>query len=358
MSQIQSPFKFLDAYTKEDKKVFFGRDREISQLYQLVLSSPLVLVYGLSGIGKTSLINCGLENKFEPSDWLPLFIRKDDDIIESINEQIQLNSLSLIPNLSINEEGDEVPFPVIDKLRILYKDHFKPIYLIFDQFEEVFILGKEQERLEFFQLLKELLESDLQGRVIISMREEYIARLSPYEELVPALFENRMRVEAMSREQIKEVIEKSCKEYEIEIQNSNQTVKEIITNLSPSGELIELSYLQIYLDRLYKESVEIKGQPLIDLPLLESVGDLKRILSDFLNSQLSRLESKLEDFGVHDKGVPQEILFELITEDKTKRRVETDWVINRITDAYSVSKENIEFCIEELKKARIIKEVS
>ncbi|MDW3647820.1 MAG: AAA family ATPase [Bacteroidia bacterium] len=358
MNQIQSPFKFLDAYTKDDKNVFFGRDKEISQLYQLVLSSPLVLVYGFSGIGKTSLIRCGLENKFEPSDWLPLFIRKDDDIIESISEQIQENSLSAIPNLSINEEGDEVVFPIIDKLRILYKDHFKPVYLIFDQFEELFILGKEQERLEFFRLLKEILESDLQVRMIISMREEYIARLSTYEDLVPALFENRMRVEAMSREQVKVVIEKSCQEYGIEIEDGDNTLKKMIDNLSESSGLIELSYLQIYLDRLYKESVKLGEERMINEDLLTSVGSLRGILSDFLNQQLTDLERDLEKKGVKDKGVPQEILFELITQDQTKRRMEADVVINRITNSYAVSKENIEYCIEELKRARIIKEVS
>jgi len=29
---LQSPFKFLDSYTREDRKIFFGRDREITEL--------------------------------------------------------------------------------------------------------------------------------------------------------------------------------------------------------------------------------------------------------------------------------------------------------------------------------------
>ena len=31
---MKSPFKFLDSFTKEDKEIFFGRDKETEELYQ------------------------------------------------------------------------------------------------------------------------------------------------------------------------------------------------------------------------------------------------------------------------------------------------------------------------------------
>jgi hypothetical protein len=36
---MNSPFKFLDSYTKEDRDIFFGRDREIEELYQRIFES-------------------------------------------------------------------------------------------------------------------------------------------------------------------------------------------------------------------------------------------------------------------------------------------------------------------------------
>jgi hypothetical protein len=30
---MKSPFKFLDSYTKDDREIFFGRDRAIEELY-------------------------------------------------------------------------------------------------------------------------------------------------------------------------------------------------------------------------------------------------------------------------------------------------------------------------------------
>ncbi|MCD6565185.1 MAG: ATP-binding protein, partial [Bacteroidales bacterium] len=90
----KSPFKFLDSYTKEDKDIFFGRDREIEEMYQKVFESKMLLVYGISGTGKTSLINCGLANKFEDSDWLPVSIRRGKNIIASLVQGLGKVALS------------------------------------------------------------------------------------------------------------------------------------------------------------------------------------------------------------------------------------------------------------------------
>ena len=76
----RSPFKFLDSYTKNDKEIFFGREHETEELYQKVFESKILLVYGITGTGKTSLINCGLANKFNDSDWLPVTVRRRNDI--------------------------------------------------------------------------------------------------------------------------------------------------------------------------------------------------------------------------------------------------------------------------------------
>ena len=103
-----SPFKFLDSYTKEDKSIFFGRDKEIEELYQKVFESKILLVYGISGTGKTSLINCGLANKFAESDWLPINIRRGKDINESLANELAKHTLttnshsSPLPPISAN----------------------------------------------------------------------------------------------------------------------------------------------------------------------------------------------------------------------------------------------------------------
>ena len=67
---MKSPFKFLDAYTLKDKEVFFGREEEVANLYQMVNKNRLILVYGQSGTGKTSLVQCGLAGEFDVAQAL------------------------------------------------------------------------------------------------------------------------------------------------------------------------------------------------------------------------------------------------------------------------------------------------
>ena len=44
----KSPFKFLDSYSKDDRNIFFGRDKEIEELYSRVFESKILVVYGTS----------------------------------------------------------------------------------------------------------------------------------------------------------------------------------------------------------------------------------------------------------------------------------------------------------------------
>ena len=89
MSKTTSPFKFLDAYRKEDGEIFFGRDAEIEQLYQLIFQSNITLVYGQSGTGKTSLVQCGLANRLSASDWFNIYIRRNEDINASLTRKLE-----------------------------------------------------------------------------------------------------------------------------------------------------------------------------------------------------------------------------------------------------------------------------
>src|SRR5690606_35682422 len=143
--------KFLDAYERKDRAVFFGREAEIENLFELVRLSKLVLVYGLSGTGKTSLIRCGLANKFSENQWQPVFVRRGNHLVDSI-----YTSLSEVLGEPIDRS-----LPLPDAIGTLYQRSFVPIYLIFDQFEELFVLGSETEQKNFFKILSELFHSKI-----------------------------------------------------------------------------------------------------------------------------------------------------------------------------------------------------
>ena len=51
----KSPHQFLDAFSKEDKDLFFGRETEVNQIYDLTFDTKLIVFFGGSGTGKTSI---------------------------------------------------------------------------------------------------------------------------------------------------------------------------------------------------------------------------------------------------------------------------------------------------------------
>jgi HEAT repeat protein len=55
------PFRPLRPYTEADRGLFFGRDREVGELVELLTGDrPSALLLGESGVGKTSLLRAGL----------------------------------------------------------------------------------------------------------------------------------------------------------------------------------------------------------------------------------------------------------------------------------------------------------
>jgi WD40 repeat protein len=237
---MKSPFKFLDSYTLEDRNIFFGRDQEITDLYRRVFESKMLLVYGVSGTGKSSLINCGLASRFDDSDWLPVNVRRGSNIIESLNDAFNKQAISpLRKNISVSE-----------KLQSIYLDHFKPVYLIFDQFEELFIFGSQEEKTEFRKLIKEVIKSETQCRVLFIIREEFLAGITEFEYDLPEIFSNRFRVEKMKRANAISAIEGPCKVHKIDTEPGFS--EELIDKLCPAGNDIELTFLQIYLDRILR----------------------------------------------------------------------------------------------------------
>ena len=61
-----------------EQQLFFGRDREVRELLHQILSTQLLVVYGKSGRGKTSLLQAGIFPRLRQRDFLPLTIRLND----------------------------------------------------------------------------------------------------------------------------------------------------------------------------------------------------------------------------------------------------------------------------------------
>ncbi|MFH0841181.1 MAG: AAA family ATPase [Bacteroidota bacterium] len=323
---MKSPFKFLDSYTPEDRSVFFGRNQEITDLYRRVFESKMLLVYGISGTGKSSLVNCGLASRFDESDWLPVNVRRGNNIGDSLNDAFSKQALT---PLKKNQTTSE-------KLQSIYLDHFKPVYLLFDQFEELFIFGSQEEKKEFISTVKELTESETQCRIIFIIREEFLAGMTEFEEKLPDIFTNRFRVEKMKRTNAISAVEGPCRVYGIETEQGFS--EELIDKLCPAGNEIELTYLQIYLDRIFRIAVSEEPATSNQEPaprntqlatrnikfskdLLTQAGSVSDLLGQFLDEQIREFE---------DPETSMSILKSFVSVQGTKKQMSENDIFNSV----------------------------
>ncbi|MEM7372335.1 MAG: AAA family ATPase [Bacteroidota bacterium] len=361
---MPSPFKFLDAYTREDRDQFFGREEETAQLFELVNENRLVLLYGPSGTGKTSLIQCGLGNRFEATDWLPLFVRRGAHLPSSL-QRILLEHWDeeLTDNFWLLDEN---PLPSI--IEDLFAEYLRPIYLIFDQLEEIFILGDEEEQRIFTETMANIYQAKLPCRLVFILREEYLAHLYDFEQRIPTLFKRRLRVEAMSGQQAEEVVRMSCNRFNIRLQDPDNNPAQIISKVAAGRSGVPLPYLQVYMDRLYREDfartypkTKETGDPSssTDWPSLEfttaeieEFGEIGDVLKAFLQEQTQQIQKDLsEQFPDFSERAVRRVLSAFATLLGTKiPRLRAELQVPPLPDSH------VDAILDRLQQARILRE--
>ncbi len=339
----QSPFKFLDSYTEQDREIFFGRDQEIEEVYKKVFQGQTLFIYGESGTGKSSLISCGLANRFKKSDWLPVHVRRGENINESLTREIKKTGLT---DISLNGDSRNNLFKLT---RSLYLDFFKPIYFIFDQFEELYLLGDKEEWEEFVGGIKALSEKELNVHFIFIIRSEYLHFLSEFEYELPEIFNNKIRVEKITRTKARECIEGPCNVFDIELEKD--FTDQLFDKLSPDSIEVELTYLQVYLDRVYKlaSSKAEDDKVVFSNSLLEDIGLVSDVLSDFLDEQIEEMPNQESALNT---------LKAFVTVDGTKKQVNTEEVVSFAQSiGKSLNEVQAQQVINELLERRILKEI-
>ncbi|MEO6038789.1 MAG: AAA family ATPase, partial [Saprospiraceae bacterium] len=327
-----SPFKLLNPYEKGDVSIYFGRENETRQLAEALMRSKFMLLYGASGTGKTSLIQCGLQGMFSPRDWLPIFVRRGTNFIESLRDSVLEQYRS---RYRLRYPGKEPVLPqgqtLREAIKLLFNIAYVPVYLILDQFEEIFTLGDEAEQQAFFQALAELrlFEEDLFCKLLIVTREEYIAHFYRHEKELPFLFEYRFRVEKMRREQLLQVVEGTLEApypgYPA-FRTDEGAPSQILDNLTDERGEIDLTTLQVYLDRLYQEDLERVAGTNRDHVVFDTalVGEnkLQNVLSDFLDRQVALVNTRLFPYRSGEgqgNNAALQVLFKLVTGQGTKQ---------------------------------------
>lgn len=149
-------------FTADDRNLFFGRDEDIEKLSQFSSLERLTVLYGKSGLGKTSLLNAGVaprlceQENYEAIDvrfgsYLPENDISPTDILrQKISERISFDNflwkkvlkLPDLKNISSAPEKSKSTIPndlwyYFKSLQIQHNEK-EAFLIVFDQFEELF----------------------------------------------------------------------------------------------------------------------------------------------------------------------------------------------------------------------------
>ncbi|WP_298715681.1 ATP-binding protein [Chitinophaga sp.] len=350
-SILHSPFKFLDPYDRNDLSIFFGRDEEVETLYQHIHKNRLVLVYGTSGTGKTSIVQCGLMNRMYDTDWYPLFVRRGDHLVDSLHEATAMAADPKAGNgttatalsggtqykqapqvLRARNVTSDAPGKIYESLKAINVRYLRPVYLIFDQFEELLIMGSDDEKKTIIEIIDHILsDPELQFcNLLFIMREEFFAGLSQFEKEIPDFCDRRLRIEPMNHRNVEEVIKKSCAKFNIRLEKEVENAKEIIAVLSEK-QVVSLPYLQIYLDQLWR-TVYMNTPDKVEPPdsiwpilhvnstVIKKFGSLQDVLDRFMHERIHVIQEELQFPEIEDDFVAN-VLDAFVTNEGTKRPI-------------------------------------
>ena len=73
----QHPWLGLASFTEETRQYFHGREEEVAELGRRVQRKLLTILFGQSGLGKTSILRAGIVPRLRPEGYCPVYVRID-----------------------------------------------------------------------------------------------------------------------------------------------------------------------------------------------------------------------------------------------------------------------------------------
>ena len=229
------PWLGLASFDEDTRSWFHGREDEVAELARRVQRKLLTVLFGQSGLGKTSILRAGVVPLLRQAAMCPVYLRIDyaggAPLPREQVKQAIVQAASAAGNWA--RSGTALPGESLweflhhrdDMLRDAHGQVLTPL-LVFDQFEEVFTLaqGDADGRARASAFLDELadlvenrppraLEERIDAdegvaerfdfarsdyRVLIALREDYLAHLEALKQRMPAITQNRMRLARMN----------------------------------------------------------------------------------------------------------------------------------------------------------------
>jgi WD40 repeat protein len=318
-----SPYLGLRSFAEADRELFHGREAETDELFHLVQRETLSVVFGMSGLGKSSLLRAGLFPRLRAANLFPIAVRLTygaSDLVAQIRTAIAREIA----------ERDVDASPPPDEQTLWEYFHRTPFWsarnrplvpvIVLDQFEELFTLGQgSRGRGALLTELGDLIENRIpeavrrtsdadalpptfqvpKAKVILSLREDYLARLEDLRATIPSIARGRFRLRSMDGTQAVHAVRHERTEHLVDAAVAERIVRFVAGahGEGPADTALDTLAVEPALLSLVCRQLDdiraLRKEPTISADLL--TGESARILDDFYERSIADLDPRIMD---------------------------------------------------------------
>jgi len=290
MTATVQPFVGLDAFDEETADYFVARDRDARVLASNVLVLPVTVLYGGSGVGKSSLLHAGLPRAIR-------VLREEDEDDEDGEIAIRYHDKWSDPSATL--------VWLRDRIKEANAAAEKPLILVLDQFEEYF-LYRDSEMFER-ELARALESRSSRLRVLVSLRDDGLYLLDQLRRALPGLLSNRIELRQLDGHSIRMAVEQPVRLFnerhpsmtpmKVTRDFTDELIRQLHESVPESGQwrrmraserYIELPYLQLALQCLWDAARSERNS--LDLALLNEKGGVADIIRNHVVAVLQDLD--------------------------------------------------------------------
>lgn len=319
-------------FTRDDEKLFFGRDEDIARLTTFIQVERTTVLYGKSGLGKTSLLNAGVLPKLESEHQYRIIPVR----FGSHTQGNLKHPLDIVGEEIAGLHSDKKTFlDEIEPEDISLWQHIKSLelalpnqtafLLVFDQFEELFtypdgvsdfakaladlLYGRMSA--DFQRALRlatrnnpnlltpeqlEFLERPVNLRVLMSIRSDRMSNLDRMSSQIPSILLNCYELKSLSRAQAEDAIispaQKAGEFQSLAFTYQPEALEKILNYLTQDAtKSIESFQLQILCHYVEENIVIAKGDTYVEE---QDLGDLETIYQNYYHDSIKKLGAQEE----------------------------------------------------------------
>jgi WD40 repeat protein len=301
-----SPYKGLSAFGDSDLDalLFFGRERENEIVVANLIASRLTVLYGPSGVGKSSLLRASVARSLRELPEEPLvvvFSRWSEDPEAALAE-------------AVAESGGGRNGSTLAALEHAQAE--RDVYLVLDQAEEYFLYhGDESGPGTFAEALPTILTGPYRVNVLVSLREDSLAKLDRFTGRIPGLFANTLRLDRLDRPAAEAAIVRPVERFNaltaghvvVEAGLVARVLEEVGSGRIEPGlgglggveavadiTRVEAPYLQLVMQRLWEQERSV-GSDTLRVETLERLGGARQIVEEHLDGAMAELTPSQQD---------------------------------------------------------------